>query len=199
MRCWPSVDTKQGAPRLPPWRLLPVLLGIAAMTAVAATAAGLRVLEAHSRLANGVHRVDARIDFGFSKDAIEAMENGVPITVSVQLQVLRTRMLLDETVAEVRARYQIQAHSLSRRFRVTNLSTDESMTFQTYEAMKQALGNFRNFPLLDDRVLEDGEQYRVRLRATLDIESLPAPMRPLAYLSSSWRLSSDWVSWPLQR
>ena len=165
----------------------------------AASEAGFRILDASSRLSDGVHRVDLSVDFDFSEAAIEAMRNGVAITVSVRMQVLRVRALLDETIAEVRARYRIQAHSLSRRFRVTNLSTDERMTFLTYEAMKRGLGSITNFPLLDDRILRAGERYRVRARATLDIESLPAPMRPLAYLSSSWRLSSDWTSWPLQR
>ena len=48
-------------------------------------------------------------------------------------------------------------------------------------------------------VLEPDEQYRVRLRASLERESLPTPLRLLAYFSSSWRLSSDWTTWPLQR
>ena len=40
-------------------------------------------------------------------------------------------------------------------------------------------------------------RYQVKMRTFLDIESLPAPMRPLAYISSDWQLDSDWVSWPL--
>jgi len=206
MRCCPSVDRPvalrapgRGTLRERGRRMLLVLLGTTVVSTGAASEPGFRILDASSRLDNGVHLVDASIDFAFSTDAIEAMASGVAITVSVRMEVQRERALLNETIAEVRARYRIQAHSLSRRFLVTNLSTDETMTFQTYEAMKLGLGSIRNFPLLDDRVLKDGERYRARIRATLDIESLPAPMRPLAYLSSSWRLSSNWTAWPLQR
>lgn len=174
-------------------------LGLSCAPALGQDDPGFRVLEADSRLEDGVHRVDARIDYTFSEDAVEAMQNGVAITVSVRMQVLRNRPLFDETIAQVRARYRLQAHSLSERFVATNLSTDESKTFRSLDAMTRDIGVISNFPLLDDRVLESGQDYHVRLRATLDIESLPAPMRPLAYLSSSWRLSSDWTSWPLER
>ena len=33
----------------------------------------------------------------------------------------------------------------------------------------------------------------------VDIEALPAPLRPVAYLSSPWRLTSEWYEWPLER
>jgi hypothetical protein len=198
MRACASPDSSTQRVRHGAWflALLLALLGSAVWTSASAD---FRVLQAGSSLAEGVHRVDARIDFRFSDDAIEAMDNGVAVTVSVRMQVLRLRPLLDETVAQVRARYRIQLHSLSRSFVVANLSTDETQTYQNFDSMIAALGQLSDFPLLDDEVLDDDENYRVRLRATLDIESLPAPMRPLAYLSSSWRLSSDWVSWPLRR
>lgn len=179
--------------------LIAVLALALALVAPRNGAADFRVLDAGSRLQDGIHRVDARIDFRFSDDAIAAMDSGVAIVVSVRMEVLRLRTLLDETVAEVRARYRIESRSLSRTFVVTNLSTDETKTYQSFDGMIAALGEIRNFPLLDDRVLDGDEDYRVRLRATLDIESLPAPMRPLAYLNSDWRLSSDWVTWPLRR
>jgi hypothetical protein len=37
------------------------------------------------------------------------------------------------------------------------------------------------------------------LRARLDIEALPMLMRPLAYTLPSWRLSTGWTEWPIQR
>ena len=60
-----------------------------------------------------------------------------------------------------------------------------------------ALGQINNLPLIDARLLNPELRYQVKVRAHLDIESLPAPMRPLAYISSDWQLDSDWVSWPL--
>jgi hypothetical protein len=38
----------------------------------------------------------------------------------------------------------------------------------------------------------------LRLRADLEIESLPLPLQPLAYLGQGWRLTTGWTQWPLQ-
>jgi hypothetical protein len=65
--------------------------------------------------------------------------------------------------------------------------------------MVDGVGQIEGFPLLDDQVLEPDTDYRVRIRASLDIESLPTPLRLLAYFRSAWRLTSEWSTWPLQR
>jgi hypothetical protein len=46
--------------------------------------------------------------------------------------------------------------------------------------------------------LVPGEAYQLRLRADLEIESLPLPLQPLAYLGRGWRLTSGWTQWPLR-
>ena len=69
---------------------------------------------------------------------------------------------------------------------------------KTYKVGIVGLGKIRNFPLLDEHLIGDKGHRYVRLRALLDIESLPSPMRPLAYLSSLWRLKSDWYEWPIE-
>ena len=164
-----------------------------------AASPGFHIQHATTRLVDGVHLLYARIVFDFSDDVVEAMENGVAITVAIESEVLRMARGWDRTVGRVQARYRIQVHSLSRQYVVRNLSTGETTTYPDLAEMTDALGNIKNFPLLDDHVLEDGQAYRVRLRAYLEIESLPTPLRLLAYLKSSWRLASDWTTWRLQR
>ena len=45
--------------------------------------------------------------------------------------------------------------------------------------------------------MDKNAAYSVRLQASLDIEALPLPLRPLAYVSPSWHLSSEWYTWDL--
>jgi Domain of unknown function (DUF4390) len=63
----------------------------------------------------------------------------------------------------------------------------------------QALGQVRDFPLIDAYLLEQDERYVLQLGAYLDIESLPTPLRVLAYLNPDWHLSSEWYDYPLKR
>ena len=158
---------------------------------------GFTVREVEVRLVGETYRLDAGIDFAFSPESLEAMENGVPVTVLIEIEVLRVRPLLDERVHRLRVGYRIATHALSGRYVLTDLRSDRTLAYRSFEELLASLGEVRGLPVLERRRLGSGHRYRVRLRTRLDIEALPSPLRPLAYLSPLWRLRSDWFSFDL--
>jgi hypothetical protein len=149
-------------------------------------------------LLDGVYYVDASFLFDFSEETLEALQNGVALTVRIDMRVLRARRLLwDERVAAVSTRRQLRLHPLSGRYVLENLNTGAKHTFRDLNEALSALTTVAEFPMLDAHLLVPDERYSVQLRARLDIEALPAPLRPLAYISSLWRLSSDWFTRPI--
>jgi hypothetical protein len=164
----------------------------------AAKAKRFSVLEASTRLVDEVYLLDARIAFDFSADAIEALDNGVPLVVELQIEVYEPRELLwDSSVATLYRRHRIEYRALADRYVVTNLNTGEVSNHTNLPAALAQLGRVHDFPMLDRRLLRVGVSYRARLRARLDVEALPLPLRPVAYLSSTWDLTSAWHDWLL--
>ena len=162
--------------------------------------AGFDIRDAKTHLARGVYLLDADVEYDFSRRAIDAIENGVPVTVILEMNVERLRgPLWNEQIAHVEGRYRIETQALSKTYMVRNLGSGESRSFASLDDLVAELGRIRDFPLIDAHLLEADENYVLQLRALLDIESLPSPMRPLAYLSSLWRLKSDWYEWPIER
>jgi hypothetical protein len=156
------------------------------------------VLEADTRLSGQIYLLDADIVYELSEPALAALHNGVPLTFSLEMEVLREReWIWDETVASLEQRLRLEHHALTRQYVVTNLNSGVTTTFPTLAAATAFLGEVRDFPLLDAAVLEGEGKYSVQLRVSLEIESLPAPLRPVAYLSGDWRLTSEWYQWPL--
>ncbi|MBT6275852.1 MAG: DUF4390 domain-containing protein [Chromatiales bacterium] len=151
-------------------------------------------------LTNGVYQLNADIKFELSEATIEAVEHGVALTVVVETDVVQTRRYMwNEVIADIEASYSIEYHALSDQYVVRNLELDLSRSYRRLSALLDDLGRLRNFPLIGVRRLAMDRTYAVRVRARLDIESLPAPMRPLAYLNSLWRLDSDWHERPIPR
>ena len=70
-------------------------------------------------------------------------------------------------------------------------------TNSTLAGALDAIGRLHDFPLIDRALLKPPGNYYGRLRASLDIEALPPPLRPVAYLSTDWRLGSTWYAWSL--
>jgi hypothetical protein len=173
------------------WLWLPV--------AVCAADGLFTVRDARAELRDEVYLLDADIEFRFSEASLEALQNGIPLVLEVEIKVERLRdWLWPESVASLSQRHRLQYHALSDRYVVHNLNTDQRQSFARLENALRTLGTLREFPMLDRRLLEDDARYRVKLRAGLVVEELPTPIRLWAYASEQWRLGSDWYTWPLQ-
>ena len=173
-----------------------LLLGLLAAAGV--RAAGFEVISATTRLEGGVYRLNARLEYHFSHAALDALQNGVPLTVKVEMEVRRRRpWLWDDAVYTLAQRWRLEYHALSRQYLVTNLNSGERQGFPSRVIALQAMGGIKDFPLLDQSLLSPDERYEGALRARLDLDALPAPLRLFAYISEDWRLTSEWYTWPL--
>ncbi|MCB1857412.1 MAG: DUF4390 domain-containing protein [Gammaproteobacteria bacterium] len=179
---------------------LTLLVVIAMLMTGVAASAEFRVEQLSARPVEGTYLMDANIDYQFSDTVIEALHNGVPLTLEVHVQ-LREKgsWIWENDLLDLRLRYRIRYLVLSSTYQVEDLQSDVQQTFFTQRSAFEALGEIKDFPLIAEDRLSPGESYRLSLRASLDIEALPLPLRPTAYLTSSWKLSSKWREWPLQR
>jgi hypothetical protein len=186
-----------------PWRtflaaalLLPGLF--LASTPIAAKEA-FRVESVTTRLDGDTLTMDAHIDYAFSEVALEALDNGVPLTLEVHIQVRNAdAWIWDENLVDRRLRYFIRYKPLSQRYLVGRLPGSGGRDYVTRDAAITALGELRGVQLLGADRLEPGEAYELHLQATLDIEELPLPLKPIAYLLPSWKLSTGWTKWPIE-
>ena len=163
-------------------------------------AAGFNILSAETNLENHVYRLDATMALNFSDDALEALRSGVPLIILINIEVEKERSWWwDKTVAELEQGYLLLYHALSEKYITHNLNSGAQQNYISLSSALASLSHIRDFPLIDKNLLDSDNNYYVRLRTYLDIESLPAPMRPIAYISSQWQLESDWFSWPLKQ
>ena len=145
------------------------------------------------------YRLNARIDYRLTPEVEEALSNGVPLILRVRLELGKVwRGFWEANRLSRTIRFQIRYHALTELYRVVDMQTGEEQNFVTQEAALYALGEISDLPLISRADLVPGEAYRLRLRADLEIESLPLPLQPLAYLGRGWRLTTGWTQWPLQ-
>jgi hypothetical protein len=156
------------------------------------------VREARTDLVSGVYLLTAEIDYRLSTEARDALQAGVPLVIRLDAEIIHPRRWwFDNDAAALRQSYQLEYHALSERYLVLNVNTSEQTSFGTLSAALESLGSLRRFPLIDAAVLEDQRGYDVRLRALLDQEQFPGPLRLLAFWRRDWSIASDWYRWPL--
>ena len=56
----------------------------------------------------------------------------------------------------------------------------------------------RRLPLIDAALIDEDKDYAVSLRAVLDQQQFPGPLRMLAFWDDDFTLESEWYRWRLQ-
>ena len=174
-----------------------LLLAAAGWATVAGAAGGFQLRAAHLELEDGVYRLDAGFRLVLGDTVREALRNGVPVTVMIEVEVSRPRRWVwDKELVSRRRGRRIEYHPLTERYVVTRLDGGghnlARASFADLGAALDYAGEVHAMPVVRRARLEDGKIYRVRLRARLAIEALPAPMRLWTRVSREWQLSTPW-------
>ena len=152
-----------------------------------------------TRLDGTTYLMDAEIEYRFTERVLEALSNGVPITLEVHVQLRRKgAWVWERDLVDFRSRYQIRYHALASVYQVVDMQSGDRQNFATESAALAALGNIAALPLINKDDLEPFERYVLAVKTRLDIEALPLPLRPIAYVTPSWNLDSEWSKWRLQ-
>jgi hypothetical protein len=153
-----------------------------------------------SKLTEGVHTIDARLQLVLSSEALRALSSGITLTIELQMEVIRVRRwYVDNLEAELATRFELEYRPLSQRYIVRNLNSGEQDSFATLYSALNNLGRVQGLPVIDDALLEAGSDYRVRLRALLQTRQYSAPLRVLFFWRDQWQLESEWAEWKLER
>lgn len=157
------------------------------------------VRSASTNVREGVVYLDARLQLVLSDDALTALDNGVPLTIDVMLEVVHERRFLPDPVdAELSLRYELEYRPLSQRYIVSNLNSGDQDSFATLYSALNNLGRIQGLPVLDVTILDPEEDYRMRLQALLSTQQYPAPLRLLFFWRDDWQLTSEWYEWSLE-
>ena len=160
---------------------------------------GFNITSATVQEKDSVFYLDANIEYWFGEQVLEALNNGVPLNIVIDIQIVEKRKFLwNNTIADVTQDYQLQYHALTRQYVLRNLNTNENYNFLTLQLSLASLGSISHLPVFSTRLLDNDGRYLIRIKPSLDVEALPSPLRPVAYISSEWQLVGKWYSWQLK-
>jgi hypothetical protein len=146
-------------------------------------------------VSTGHQKIHARYsqNLKLSRDAIAALENGVPLTLSLDME-LRDAFTLT-LLADDSRHYGIRFLPLNQVYELSFPDGSETRNFPRLRHVMAEMANlnidFRTGPLAPGSY-----EYRARIR--LDNSSLPAPMHLPALFSSEWKHDSGWSTWPFE-
>lgn len=144
--------------------------------------------------------VDLDLDLTLSDDAEEALQRGIPLIIAIEMELEKSRRLIwDSPVTKWNRDIEISYHALSEHYLVQETGRSEIQNFRNLSEVMSVIGNQRILKIPVPKLPTNAElNYVLKVRARLDAEALPTPLRLMAYLSPSWRLSTGWSTWPVK-
>ena len=132
-------------------------------------------------------------DLQLSRQAREALEHGVTLTINLEMELRNDNKMI--VVRRDARRFQLRYLPLSERYQLSKEETDE---LQTFSRLRHLLATFDDLNVqLSTGPLPPGA-YELRTRIRLDESRLPAPMQLPAWFSPQWQHDSEWSVWPFK-
>ena len=147
------------------------------------------------RVSSGYQKVLARFqqDLSLSREAVEALEKGVSLTVLLEME-LRDSITLTLLADDSRA-YVISFKPLNQVYQLKGPDADEIRNFPRLRHVMNELATMR-IEFATGPLAPGPYEFRSRIR--LDNARLPAPMHLPALFSSQWKHDSEWSTWPFE-
>lgn len=180
------------------WSAALILTPLLATTSPA-SAKALRVTHLTLFQMHHVYYLRVGLHVGLSRSAQHALHSGIPLLLKLRIHVNhRDAWFWQGPLATLTERFLLQDHVLTGRFVVQDLNSGSRLYFRNLSAALRSLDSERKIPVIDRSLLHQGNRYRIRVKAILDIEDIPSNLRWVAWIWSDWRTSSHWQSAPLK-
>ena len=181
------------------WLAGVLVLLIGSTVAWAQAAQRFEIRSAYIEPAEAVYQLNATLVFELPEGAREAVREGAPLTLDLEIVVHRSRKYwLDETVANLEQHYELVYHALSERFLLRNLNSGEQTSFATLDAALDSLRVISNLPILDQSLVLPDARHEISLRAHLDVRTMPDALRFIVFWANDWRQTTEWYTWSPQ-
>lgn len=171
-------------------RLLTLLLMLACLTPRAHAADVVEITRAYIEASDEGYKLAASYSFDLNHDLDDAVQHGVPLFFTTEIELTRPRWYwFDEKAIVARQTSRLSYNVLTRQYHVSLGGLQQS--FATLEDALFLIRRPSRWLVAARGALKVGQTYNVTLRMGMDRDYLPKPIQVNAFNNSDWRLASN--------
>src|SRR5690606_30847230 len=137
-------------------------------------------------------RLDADIEFQLNPQLREAVERGLPLHFSAQVEITRPRWWwFDHEVLKAERLWSISYNALLRQWRVSTGGL--ALPVSSLDDALALVRHIGGWVIAQPDAFRPGETYEGKLRLRLDVSQLSRPLQVDALNSSAWALATPWT------
>ena len=161
-------------------------------------AESMNINSASTYINNDIFYLNSSSEFYLSKEAYKALQQGISFEIHTDFQLLlKRKWFWNKIIFEKKIIHKLEHKPLTENFLITNMNTGIVNYYKNIDSAINAISKVSKMRLFKQSKLQKNTNYLARIRLHLDIDSLPSPLRPRAYFSSDWNISSQWYKWEI--
>lgn len=174
------------------------LFAATTLCASAADEGRFEIRNAYVEMLGSAWQLDVRLDLGLSEAARQAFDEGVPLTLLLEVEATTARRFLpDETVVSLTKEWKLAYDAIADRYVVTDPVTGEHVSYASRTEALEALAHISKLQFADTTLLPTDGRFEMRVRASVEIGDLPAAIKVLLFWKS-WSRNTDWYVWSVR-
>ena len=124
--------------------------------------------------AGDIKTLSADIDYRFNPSAINALEEGIPLTLLISLKIRDPqRLWFQQPIVEDQRHIQLRYQPLAKSFQVADLGSGAVQNFASLATVLDTLSRLRGWKFMGQYALEKNKTYEAMLRFKLDMVRSP--------------------------
>ena len=172
------------------FRLLALLLMLACTMPRAQAADMVEITRAYIESSEEGYKLAATYSFDLNHDLDDAVQHGVPLFFTTEIELTRPRWYwFDEKAIVARQTSRLSYNVLTRQYHVSGGGLQQS--FPTLDDALFLIRRPSRWLVAPRGALKVGQTYTVTLRMGMDRDYLPKPIQVNAFNNSDWRLASN--------
>jgi hypothetical protein len=133
----------------------------------------------------------------FHHEIIEAIESGIPMTITFYMKLYRKRGLwFDDEILSKTIKHMVKYDALKNEYRVSEINGLFSSIKVTKQqpTMVRWMSEIDGQPLIPFHLLQPGGEYYVKVMADLQAVKSPFPLSHIPFLASLWDAGTSWTA-----
>jgi len=156
------------------------------------------IREVQVKGSNGNWRVSFSVENCFTEKMEEAIQTGIPTTLTFYLQLCQVRSWWrDRKVASLQFQHTVQYSPIRREYQVTLGEKETSRVTQNFEEAKRWMAKVQEAEIKPSSEIKLDVLTYLRIKTELDPVKLPLHLEYLFFFVSLWDFETDWHVEPL--
>jgi hypothetical protein len=154
------------------------------------------VTSASFTMQDGLLLMDSTIEIELPKYINRAIDQGFAVPLMFEVEVLEySPYWFDKKLLSLKQQYQLHFLPMLSSYAIFDVNANERLYFNSRQQAVRHLKVVYAYPIFDiSNINQSGLAY-FRMRAGIDVDELPLPLKSSSLWDNDWELESDWFEW----